>query len=440
MAKIYYARLPEDWRKEQKYQFLEEKQHIYNIEWQEITPDAKHNWLTEGMQDEFETFVPLGTKEAKAAKSADVETIFKTYSNGVKTNRDVWVYNFDYTTLVENINRLIDFYNEQVFKWIHSDKQMKIDDFVAYDTTKISWSRDLKLDLKRGNRIVFEEEKLHKSLYRPFTKQILYFDKNLNEEIYSLKAIFPTPETENCCICINGIGNNKPFHCLAVSVLPDFHFTGDTQCFPFYIYSEDGLQRIENVTDWALKKFREQYNDSTINKHNIFHYVYAVLNLNTYSSKYSTNLKRELPRVPFAPDFWAFADAGERLAALHVNYESEKPFPLEQIENREAEFSLRVEKMRLSRDKTELRYNDFLTLKGIPPEVYEYRLGNRSALDWIVEQYQITTDARSGIVNDPNRADDPNYILRLIGQIVTISLETVGVVKELEKLQLSESA
>lgn len=164
-AKIYYARLPEDWRKEQKYKFLEEKQHIYNIEWQEITPDAKHNWLTEGMHDEFEQFVPLGTKEAKAAKGAEVETIFKTYSNGVKTNRDVWVYNFDYQTLVENINRFIDFYNEQVFKWIHSDKQKTIDDFVAYDTTKIAWSRDLKQDLQRGRTKQYEESSVRTSLY-----------------------------------------------------------------------------------------------------------------------------------------------------------------------------------------------------------------------------------------------------------------------------------
>ncbi|HYP50231.1 MAG TPA: type ISP restriction/modification enzyme, partial [Pyrinomonadaceae bacterium] len=211
-----------------------------------------------------------------------------------------------------------------------------------------------------------------------------------------------------------------------------------TQCFPFYVYSEDGANRRENITDWALRKFCEHYKDSKITKRDIFHYVYAVLHHPVYREKYAANLKRELPRVPLAPDFWAFADAGERLAALHVNYEAQTPFALEQIENRDAEFSLRVEKMRLSKDKTELRYNDFLTLQNIPPEVYEYRLGNRSALEWIVEQYQVSTDARSGITNDPNREDDPNYILRLIGQIVAVSLETVKTVKEIEKLKLSD--
>lgn len=439
-AKIYYARLPEDWRKEQKYKFLEEKQHIYNIEWQEITPDAKHNWLTEGMHDEFETFIPLGTKEAKAAKTAEVETIFKTYSNGLATARDVWAYNFDYKTLVENINRFIDFYDEQVFKWTRSDKQKKIDEFVAYDTAKIAWSEGLKNNLKAGKTVSFEESKMRMSLYRPFTKQYLYFDRIINERVYVFPSIFPTlkSEHENQTISV-GLYGRKAFSALASDKITNLNFYGDPQqSFPFYVYSEDGANRRENVTDWALRKFREDYKDDQITKRDIFHYVYAVLHHPVYRAKYAANLKRELPRVPFAPDFWAFAEAGDRLAALHVNYESQTPFPLEQVENPDAEFSLRVEKMRLSKDKTELRYNDFLTLKNIPPAVYEYRLGNRSALEWIVEQYQVSTDARSGITNDPNRADDPNYILRLIGQIVSVSVETVGTIKELEKLKLSD--
>ena len=181
----------------------------------------------------------------------------------------------------------------------------------------------------------------------------------------------------------------------------------NTQCFPFYTYAEDGSNRRENITDWALEQFRTQYNDDRISKWDIFHYVYALLHHPQYREKYAANLKRELPRIPFAPDFRGFAEAGARLAELHVNYEKQPEYPLQRLESKDEKLNWRVEKMKLSKDKTQLVYNDFLTLGGIPPEVFEYRLGNRSALDWIVDQYQVSTDKRSGIVNDPNRARRP---------------------------------
>ena len=173
---------------------------------------------------------------------------------------------------------------------------------------------------------------------------------------------------------------------------------------------------------------------TSISKWDIFHYVYALLHHPQYREKYAANLKRELPRIPFAPDFRGFAKAGAKLADLHVNYEKQPEYPLQRLENKDAPLNWRVEKMKLSKDKTQLVYNDFLTLGGIPPEVFEYRLGNRSALDWIIDQYQVSTDKRSGIVNDPNRADDPEYIVRLIGQVITVSLETVKIVKALPPL------
>ncbi|MBS1810611.1 MAG: hypothetical protein JST84_20780 [Acidobacteria bacterium] len=158
-------------------------------------------------------------------------------------------------------------------------------------------------------------------------------------------------------------------------------------------------------------------------KWNIFHYVYAVLHHPAYRERYAANLKRELPRIPFAPEFHAFANAGARLAELHVTYETQPEYPLEKIENPNAKLDWCVEKMKLSKDKQSLVYNDFLTLAGIPAEAFTYRLGNRSALEWVVDQYQVTTDKRSGITNDPNRADDPEYIVRLIGQVITVSVE-----------------
>lgn len=223
--------------------------------------------------------------------------------------------------------------------------------------------------------------------------------------------------------------------CLVSEKITDFHLSvSGTQCFPFYTYNEDGTNQRENITDWALEQFRTHYKDSSITKWDIFYYVYGVLHHKGYREKYAANLKRELPRIPFAPDFKAFAKAGQTLADLHINYEQQAEYPLEKVENPKEVLDWRVEKMKLSKDKTAIIYNNFLTLANIPKEAFDYRLGNRSALDWIIDQYQVTTDNRSGIVNDPNREDDPEYIVRLIGQIVTVSLETVTIVNSLSDL------
>lgn len=210
------------------------------------------------------------------------------------------------------------------------------------------------------------------------------------------------------------------------------------QSFPFYVYNEDGTNRRENITDWALERFRENYKDATISKWDIFYYVYALLHHPVYRERYAANLKRELPRIPFAKDFWEFAKAGKELADLHVNYEQQQEYPLEFIETEGEELNWRVEKMKLSKDKTQIVYNDFLTLNGIPSDAFEYRLGNRSALEWVIDQYQVSTDKRSGITNDPNREDDPQYIVRLIGQVITVSLETNRIVRSLPTLGIEK--
>ena len=139
----------------------------------------------------------------------------------------------------------------------------------------------------------------------------------------------------------------------------------------------------------------------------------------------------------FAKDFWGFAEAGARLANLHVNYESQPEYDkLKFVQTPDTPLDWRVEKMKLSRDKTLLIYNDFLTLAGIPPQVFDYRLGTRSALEWVVDQYRVKIDKRSGIVNDPNRVDDPQYIVQLIGKVITVSLETVDIVDSLPVLEI----
>ena len=196
--------------------------------------------------------------------------------------------------------------------------------------------------------------------------------------------------------------------------------------------------RRENITDWALDRFRTHYRDHTITKWDIFHYVYGLLHHSGYRQRYQANLKRELPRIPFAPDFRAFAAAGARLAQTHVGYEEQPEYPLTQIETPGRPLDWRVERMRLSKDRTLLTYNGFLTLDGIPAAAFDYRLGNRSALEWIIDQYRVKTDKRSGIVNDPNRGDDPQYILRLIAKVITVSLETVEIVAALPGLGIGK--
>ena len=183
-----------------------------------------------------------------------------------------------------------------------------------------------------------------------------------------------------------------------------------------------------------MEQFRTHYHDDRISKWDILHYVYAILHHPLYREKYAANLRRELPRIPFAHDFRGFAEAGARLAEMHVNYEKQPEYPLQRLENKDEKLNWRVEKMKLSKEKTQIAYNDFLTLGGIPPEVFDYRLGNRSALEWTMDQYQVRTDKRSGITKDPNRSDDPEYIVRLICKVIDVSLETVKTVNSLPSL------
>jgi predicted helicase len=230
---------------------------------------------------------------------------------------------------------------------------------------------------------------------------------------------------------VSGQGSSKPFQAIMVNKISCMDLLEKTQCFPFYTYNEDGTGRKENISDWALNEYKEHYKDETITKWDIFYYIYGVLHKPEYRTKYAANLRRELPRIPYYDDFRNYSEAGKKLAVLHVNYEDQPEYNLTKIEAPGKQLDYRVEKMRLSKDKTTLVYNDFLTLTGIPLETYEYKLGNRSALDWIIDQYQVKIDKRSGIVNDPNRSDEPDYILKLIGKIVTVSLETVKIVREL---------
>lgn len=436
-AKIHYARVDEFWRKQEKYDFLDERENISEVGLEVKEHDDKHNWLTDGMSEEFGSFLSIGTREGKGSKRVSSETLFKTFSLGVSTNRDSIVYDFNRQALGRRIEQFAEDYNAEVSRYIQKGRPQDIDGFVNY--AGIKWSRNLKRHLRNGNELVFDKSNIRLALYRPFVKQYVYYSDIAIDEPGASQRFLPNAEAEaeNQVVCIPSVGGRSGFWCFCTDLIPNLTLTSidANQCFPFYVYAEDGSSRRQNITDWALEQFRTHYKDKTISKQDIFHYVYAILHHPQYREKYAANLRRELPRIPFAPDFRGFAEAGARLAELHVNYEKQHEYPLQRLENKDEKLNWQVEKMRLSKDKTQLIYNEFLSLGGIPAEVFEYRLGNRSAIEWIVDQYQVSTSKRSGIVNDPNRVDDPEYIVRLIGKIITVSLETVKIVKSLPELE-----
>jgi predicted helicase len=468
-AKVYYHAVGGDWRKEQKYAFLDTKKNVQGIKWQKLTPDNKGNWITNGKDGEFEAFIPIGSKEAKAKAGTGV-TIFKSYLLGVSTNRDAVAYDFDAKRLARRVEQFADDYNAELDRWQNRGRPKDVDNFVRYE--KVKWSRDLKLKLQREVEIVFDQRHIRDAIYRPFTRLELY-TKNPVVDREGALEFFPTAksETENRLILCPSGGGRSPFWCFSTNRIPNLNFVSidSAQCLPLYSYAEKGRERRENVTLQALANFRIFYGDDQIKREDIFHYVYAVLHHPAYRISFAENLKQQLPRIPFIgvaaartvasffplsaietmqgdakPDhdptasanlFHTFAAAGKKLSDLHVNYESVAEFKLNRIENNDAPLDWRVEAMKLTKDKSAIIYNDFLTLADIPPEVFDYKLGNRSALEWVIDQYRVTRDEKGNIASDPNRLDDEQYIVRLIGQVITVSLETLKVVNALPPVE-----
>ena len=439
--RIFYYHTDDLWNKQQKFDFLTECQHTGNVPWQPIQPDARQTWLTEGLHPEFDTFIRMGNKDTKKSAS-EGEAIFSLYSLGVATNRDNLAYAFDLELLQERVGTFIEIYNTAVDRKKRHNPKDPIENFIDTTDPRIKWTRQVKASLRKLELSNYEEMHFRSALYRPFCQKYLYFDNFWNEERYQQQRIFPIPETEteNRVIIVSDHGFRSEFSTLMANLIPDLHTLSTSdgfQCFPFYIYDEDGTNRRENITDWALSQFRTHYQDDTITKWDIFYYTYGLLHHPDYREKYEANLKRDLPHIPFATDFWGFAEAGARLADLHITYESQPEYDkLKFVQTPDVPLNWRVEKMKLSKDKTSLIYNDFLTLSGIPLKVFDYRLGTRSALEWVVDQYRVKTDKRSSIVNDPNRADDPQYIVKLIGKVITVSLETVDIISKLPALEI----
>lgn len=443
--------------------------------WRSITPDQYGDWLKQ-RDDGFGAYVALGDKDGK-----DDSKLFETYSRGIATSRDAWCYNSSKTAVSHNMTRMIDFYNAELSRFNkafpgsgRTAREANVGDFVGSDPTQISWNRSLKQELVKNRECEFNAQSLTLSLYRPFTKQWLYFNRRLNDMVYKMPRIFPDTHAENIAICVPGLGGNKGFSALATNSIPDLNLApgmGGYQCFPLYVYDEETAQgedaqadifsesgtperkRRDAITDEGLAHFQAAYPGEQISKEDIFYYVYGLLHSPDYRDRYADNLSKELPRIPCvktATDFREFTKAGRKLADLHVNYDTVEKYPL-QIEGgglllTDADY--RVEKMRYGKndkdkDLTTLIYNDKITVKGIPLEAYEYVVNGKPALDWVVERQCVKVDKDSGIVNDANdyaveTMNNARYPLELFQRVVTVSLETMKVVRSLPRLDVQQ--
>jgi predicted helicase len=447
-ARIHYHAVPVDWRREQKYEFLRKAGSVAGVKWRRLKPDGRHNWLTNRGDGDYAGFIPIGSKEVKANGNSGLPTIFRTYSLGVSTNRDSVVYGFDADRLAKRVERFADDYNAELDRWrkkANPPKDRKqlaqyVDDFVSYE--RVKWSETLKRHLIDRTEAIFDRGHICESIYRPFTRMALYYAPAFVDRPGSFARVFPTPQSrkENAVLAVN-LSPERPFCCIACGETPSKDVAGGfgspSYCFPMYTYTEDGRHREDNIRLSAIQEFQKHYKDKAITRGDVLHYVYALLHHPQYRTCFAQNLKRELPRIPLsgkAADFHAFAKAGRKLVELHVHYEKQNAYPLKHVENPEAPLDWRVEAMKLTKQRDAIRYNDFLTLAGIPPEVLNYRLGNRSALEWVIDQYRVSRDDHGTITSDPNRADDEQYIVRLVGQVITVSLETTKIVASLPPL------
>jgi predicted helicase len=388
--KLTYFRVPEMWRKREKLDFLA----AGKVAWQTITPDKRYSWIVPENADEYNALLPIAN-------------LFAIHSRGLQTARDEVAYDWDRLKLARRMQNFIASYNAEVYRHKTDPK--------ADWPDSLKWSRDLKQDALRGRLAEFADSKIRSSLYRPFTKKDLYFDRVMNEEIYQW------PKISGRVLCLTDVASEKPFMSVACESIADLHLVGagsSTQCFP-----------LSYLDDPAVTEFLKRYSNDSITKEDIFNYIYAVLHHPAYRERYTQNLKRELPRIPFAPDFDAFASAGKELGRLHVGYESLDPWPLEYIERKDVPFTEHVTKMKLSKDRTSIQVNDSLTLAAIPVAAFDYKLGSKSAVEWIIDQYRVKGES------DPNRQDDPGYIVRLVGQVVRVSIETVRIVNSLPEFR-----
>lgn len=443
-CRIEYVAMDDFWRKEEKLEWLRTNP-FQKIEFSHVAPDKNHNWINMAETD-WEDLLPLCDKDVKSGKKSE-GAVFELFTLGTVSNRDAWVYDFDKRNLERKIKFFVNQYSEDLKK--HRNTKAEIS-----DVSDIKYTRDLKKRLAKAAKLEIDESEYRECLYRIFIKQHIYYDAALNEMRYQTPLLFPKGNSQNQLIAVN-VGN-KPFNILASKYLVDLHFNGDSQCLALFRYDEHGKQ-VDNITNWGLEQFRSHYKDKKIKKENIFHYVYAVLHNPAYRKKYELNLKREFPRIPFYKDFWNWAVWGKTLMNLHINYETVAPYPLKVIaSDTKAEhkrvikdmFEVREPqtlyaykpkiKVKLRADKASglIEIDELTTMTDIPKEAWEYKLGNRSALEWILDQYKEKKPKDPTIAEKFNTyrfADYKDKVIDLLKRVCTVSIETMKVVREMER-------
>ena len=495
-AEIFYAEADDYAARQEKLDQISAYESIVGVSGAEafrsITSNQHGDWIS--TRDEcFATFQEIGNKALKGKESTPA--VFRQYSNGLKTNRDAWCYNFSQEAVASNMHRMIDNYNAAVEAGTTAEA-------INTDSTQINWNRQLIRDLTAHKRHEFDADSIRSGIYRPFCAQSVYFAREMNDMIYQLPQLFPTSNHPNVALGPSG-ERRRDFSVGLTCELPDLEMVSKAQWFPLYTWEPlsptsgsepdlfadlatasesradgaatvssldfsrpigdqipvilDGYRRVDNVTDATLASYREHYGDAGITKEDIFFYVYALLHHPEYRERYADDLKKMLPHIPRATGFHTYASVGRELADLHVNYERVEPYPSVQEEAslhapadpweryRIGERKMRFPKLgRRDKDFTRLEYNDYVTLTGIPAEAQGYSISGRSPLEWIIDRYHVKTDKASGIVNDPNdflrEQGRPDAVVDLIKRLVTVSMRTQELLAALPKLEIPEKA
>ena len=452
-CQIHYKDIGDYLTREEKLRILTTSGSIANIsDWQEIAPDEHHDWM-EQRDPTYQRLIPLAIKSQKL--QAEVPAVFSLLSLGIVTARDPWIYNFDGMQLHRNIQIMTDSYEQRRQSVLAGEKS--VEQAGRNDSpTQIKWNRGLRYRLHRQEVLELRRSNFRRGMYRLFCKQHVYFDSQFIEVVYRIPSMFPTPGASNQVIGSTGRGETTGFSAFITDVIPNYHLVASAQWFSRWRYeahdpdSPDawvqggdeylehvpGYRRIDNITDWCLQQFRQQYPALHIDKDDIWLYIYGLLHAPDYREKYRADLSKDLPRIPFAQDFGAFRDAGEKLAALHLGYESCPEYELQvEVAPGPNSYQLGTRPMqwggtRNEPDRSVLQVTPSATLRGIPDEAYEYVVNGRTPLEWAVDRLRVRKDKESGIVNDPNAwfAENPAGLVAHLKRLVHVSVETTRIV------------
>ena len=426
---IHYARREDAELAKDKLAYLRDAT-VDGVDFGRVTPDKRNEWLNQSNSD-FEKLLVLANRETKFAKTvADEQAVFGLFTNAVKSNRDDWVYDFEIPNLRNKALFFVDTYNESLD---NSDK--------TYDPV-IKWSSTLRDRFRRGERVVYNDGNRVRLLYRPFVNKWHFADIALNDQLTKNHYEMFGPDLQKSNRVVNFCVNGKAFYALATDKPADFHFTGDTQCLPLYRYTDEG-ERVCNITDWGIRQFNDHYRQEWgdafdelagpdgITAEDIFAYTYAVLHDPAYRHDYRVDLLREFPRLPFYHDFNLWRDMGRELLDLHIGFEQVEPFPLDRVDL-EGQPSRVV--LRADREKGAIILDDKTTLRGVPSEAWEYQLGSRSALEWVLDQYKERKPRDPTIAERFNTyrfADHKELVIDLLRRVCAVSVRTEEIVRSM---------